>query len=215
MTVEGQWCKVNRALCDILGYAETELLTVPLEPVTEFDGWPAEAEAEVYAIPQADSVLSCRSRGADLEIAMAPGVLTGFLSWMESAPPGTWFGLQLAAVEKFPPEVLVQTISAAWEEPAKNTTASSSLRPFTITSGLDFLKETRCKCYTSDNAMRNENAEILLPNDDRRTFYSAQPHFHSIVFFIRGRIRILQREQARISRNDDIRHRLPTAGVYR
>ena len=46
------------------------------------------AEAEVYAIPQADSVLSCRSRGADLEIAMAPGVLTGFLSWLESAPPG-------------------------------------------------------------------------------------------------------------------------------
>jgi hypothetical protein len=50
------------------------------------------AEAEVYAIPQADSVLSCRSRGADLEIAMAPGVLTGFLSWLESAPPGRTTG---------------------------------------------------------------------------------------------------------------------------
>jgi hypothetical protein len=25
---------------------------------------------------------------ADLEIAMAPGVLTGFLSWLEAAPPG-------------------------------------------------------------------------------------------------------------------------------
>lgn len=46
------------------------------------------AEAEVYAIPQADSVLYCRSRGADLEIAMSPGVLTGFLSWLEAAPPG-------------------------------------------------------------------------------------------------------------------------------
>jgi Protein of unknown function (DUF2550) len=46
------------------------------------------AEAEVYALPQADSVLQCRSGGADLEIAMAPGVLTGFLSWLEAAPPG-------------------------------------------------------------------------------------------------------------------------------
>lgn len=43
---------------------------------------------EDYAIPQADSVLHCRSRGATVEIAMAPGVLTGFLSWLESAPPG-------------------------------------------------------------------------------------------------------------------------------
>ena len=33
-------------------------------------------------------MLRCRSRGADVEIAMAPGVLTGFLSWLESAPPG-------------------------------------------------------------------------------------------------------------------------------
>jgi hypothetical protein len=46
------------------------------------------AEAELYALPQADSVLRCRSRGTDLEIAMAPGVLTGFLSWLEAAPPG-------------------------------------------------------------------------------------------------------------------------------
>jgi Protein of unknown function (DUF2550) len=46
------------------------------------------AEGEVYAIPQADSVLYCRSGGAEVEIAMAPGVLTGFLSWLEAAPPG-------------------------------------------------------------------------------------------------------------------------------
>jgi hypothetical protein len=24
----------------------------------------------------------------DIELAMAPGVLTGFLAWLESAPPG-------------------------------------------------------------------------------------------------------------------------------
>jgi hypothetical protein len=43
---------------------------------------------ESYVIPQAASVLQCRVGGADLELAMAPGVLTGFLSWLESAPPG-------------------------------------------------------------------------------------------------------------------------------
>jgi hypothetical protein len=30
-------------------YAEEEVLTVALEPVQELDGWPAEAEAEVYS----------------------------------------------------------------------------------------------------------------------------------------------------------------------
>jgi hypothetical protein len=43
---------------------------------------------EAYAIPQATSVLVCRLAGHTLELAMAPGVLTGFLSWLESAPPG-------------------------------------------------------------------------------------------------------------------------------
>ncbi len=50
------------------------------------------AAAEVYAIPQADSVLCCRSHGSEVEIAMSPGVLTGFLSWLESAPPGRTTG---------------------------------------------------------------------------------------------------------------------------
>ena len=45
-------------------------------------------EAEIYALPQADSVLRCRAGELDVEIAMAPGVLTGFLSWLEAAPPG-------------------------------------------------------------------------------------------------------------------------------
>jgi Protein of unknown function (DUF2550) len=46
------------------------------------------AEAEVFAIPQADAVLRLRSGGQEVEVAMAPGVLTGFLSWLEAAPPG-------------------------------------------------------------------------------------------------------------------------------
>jgi hypothetical protein len=44
--------------------------------------------SEAYLLPQAASVLRCRMRGMDLELAMPPGVLTGFLSWLEAIPPG-------------------------------------------------------------------------------------------------------------------------------
>jgi hypothetical protein len=53
--------------------------------------------AEAYAIPQAASVLRCRAGGLDLELAMAPGVLTGFLSWLEAAPPGPGANYQQAS----------------------------------------------------------------------------------------------------------------------
>ncbi|MQA60001.1 MAG: DUF2550 family protein [Actinophytocola sp.] len=44
---------------------------------------------EVYALPVGATVLRCESSTGDpLEIAMAAGPLTGFLSWLESAPPG-------------------------------------------------------------------------------------------------------------------------------
>jgi Protein of unknown function (DUF2550) len=43
---------------------------------------------EAYVLPQSATVLSCRVRGADLELAMPIGVLTGFLSWLEAVPPG-------------------------------------------------------------------------------------------------------------------------------
>jgi len=44
---------------------------------------------EAYAVPSDASVLRCESAGhAPIEIAMGPGALTGFLSWLESAPPG-------------------------------------------------------------------------------------------------------------------------------
>jgi hypothetical protein len=39
-------------------------------------------------MPAAAAVLRCRSRGADVELAMTPGVLTGFLAWLEASPPG-------------------------------------------------------------------------------------------------------------------------------
>jgi hypothetical protein len=52
---------------------------------------------EAYVIPQGASVLQCRIRGVDLELAMAPGVLTGFLSWLEAIPPGRTGGYRRAS----------------------------------------------------------------------------------------------------------------------
>ena len=45
-------------------------------------------EAEVDAIPAAGVVLRCRTPARTMELAMAPGVLTGFLAWLEATPPG-------------------------------------------------------------------------------------------------------------------------------
>ena len=55
--------------------------------------WP-----ETYAMPAGSTVLHCHavqsgsgrsgSSGRVVEIAMGPDALTGFLSWLESAPPG-------------------------------------------------------------------------------------------------------------------------------
>ncbi|MEO6084907.1 MAG: DUF2550 domain-containing protein [Umezawaea sp.] len=45
--------------------------------------------SETYAMPAGSTVLRCRSStGNEIEIAMGPDALTGFLSWLESAPPG-------------------------------------------------------------------------------------------------------------------------------
>jgi hypothetical protein len=52
---------------------------------------------EGYAIPQADVVLRCRTGAADVEVAMAPGVLTGFQSWLEATPPGRSTGYRQAS----------------------------------------------------------------------------------------------------------------------
>src|SRR4029450_6091390 len=43
--------------------------------------------AGAYPVPQAAAVLLCRMGEREVELAMTPGVLTGFLSWLESAPP--------------------------------------------------------------------------------------------------------------------------------
>lgn len=44
--------------------------------------------AESYTMPAGATVLHLTGPGRHLELAMAPEALTGFLSWLESAPPG-------------------------------------------------------------------------------------------------------------------------------
>jgi uncharacterized protein DUF2550 len=44
---------------------------------------------ELYNMPPSSHVLRFRETGAaEIELAMSPDALTGFLSWLESAPPG-------------------------------------------------------------------------------------------------------------------------------
>lgn len=42
---------------------------------------------ESYAVPSGSVVLACRDSVGELELAMTRDTLTGFLSWLESAPP--------------------------------------------------------------------------------------------------------------------------------
>ncbi|MGH3874523.1 MAG: DUF2550 domain-containing protein [Pseudonocardiaceae bacterium] len=42
---------------------------------------------ESYAVPSGSIVLRCRTGVDELELAMRQETLTGFLSWLESAPP--------------------------------------------------------------------------------------------------------------------------------
>ena len=44
---------------------------------------------ESYAIPSGSVELRCRTDADELELAMRQDTLTGFLSWLESAPPST------------------------------------------------------------------------------------------------------------------------------
>jgi len=45
--------------------------------------------AEQAALPGQTVVLRCVSQREPVEIAMAEGTVTGFMSWLEAAPPGT------------------------------------------------------------------------------------------------------------------------------
>jgi hypothetical protein len=43
---------------------------------------------EAYSLYSGHIVVSCRTPAGPLELAMSPAALTGFLAWLESAPPG-------------------------------------------------------------------------------------------------------------------------------
>lgn len=45
--------------------------------------------SERFSLPDDWVILRCTSHHAPVEMAMAPGTLTGFLSWIEASPPGT------------------------------------------------------------------------------------------------------------------------------
>ncbi|MDQ2707139.1 MAG: DUF2550 domain-containing protein [Actinomycetota bacterium] len=50
----------------------------------------APGPSEEYVVPMDATVLRCRDGRRTVELAMAPDVLTGFLSWLESPPPGSF-----------------------------------------------------------------------------------------------------------------------------
>lgn len=43
---------------------------------------------EMHWIPTSAMIVECALAGTVLELAMSPDALTGFMSWMEAAPPG-------------------------------------------------------------------------------------------------------------------------------
>ncbi|MDR7301135.1 DUF2550 domain-containing protein [Haloactinomyces albus] len=47
------------------------------------------ALSEMYTMPTGSVVLHLSRPGSDIEVAMGPDALTGFLSWLESAPPSS------------------------------------------------------------------------------------------------------------------------------
>ena len=44
--------------------------------------------AEGYSLYSGHIIVSCRTPDGPLEVAMSPDALTGFLAWLEAAPPG-------------------------------------------------------------------------------------------------------------------------------
>jgi hypothetical protein len=43
---------------------------------------------ESYSLYSGHIIVSCRTPAGPLEVAMSPDALTGFLAWLEAAPPG-------------------------------------------------------------------------------------------------------------------------------
>ena len=53
-----------------------------------YDGQREPEGAEAHSLYAGHVVVSCRSSAGPFDLAMTPEAVTGFLSWLESAPPG-------------------------------------------------------------------------------------------------------------------------------
>jgi hypothetical protein len=54
----------------------------------EYVGRRDPAGVEAYSLYAGHIIVSCRTPSGPLEVAMSPQALTGFLAWLEAAPPG-------------------------------------------------------------------------------------------------------------------------------
>jgi hypothetical protein len=54
----------------------------------EYVGRRDPAGVEGYSLYSGHVIVSCRTPSGPLEVAMSPEALTGFLAWLEAAPPG-------------------------------------------------------------------------------------------------------------------------------
>lgn len=53
-----------------------------------FEGRREPEGAEVYSLYSGHVIIRCLTADGELEVAMSPDALTGFLAWLEAAPPG-------------------------------------------------------------------------------------------------------------------------------
>jgi hypothetical protein len=54
----------------------------------EYTGRRDPVGAETYSLYAGHVIVSCTTPNGPLEVAMSPDALTGFLAWLEAAPPG-------------------------------------------------------------------------------------------------------------------------------
>ncbi len=54
-------------------------------------------DAEELLVPPSATVLGCRDQIEQVELAMSPDALTGFLSWLQAGPPGQSTGYRQAS----------------------------------------------------------------------------------------------------------------------
>ena len=54
----------------------------------EYVGRRDAAGVEAYSLYSGHIIVTCRTPAGELEVAMSPDALTGFLAWLEAAPPG-------------------------------------------------------------------------------------------------------------------------------